>query len=50
MTEIVIAEIPPNTSGELEAMAAGVEEMRSAPQVEIKTKSFIHAGMYCARA
>lgn len=47
MTEIVIAEIPPNTSGELEAMAAGVEEMRSAPQVEIKTKSFIHAGMYC---
>lgn len=47
MTEIVIAEIPPNTSGELEAMAAGVKEMRSAPQVEIKTKSFIHAGMYC---
>ena len=47
MTEIVIAEIPPNTSGELEAMAAGVEEMRAAPQVEIKTKSFIHAGMYC---
>ena len=43
MTEIVIAEIPPNTSGELEAMAAGVEEMRSAPQVEIKTKRFMPA-------
>ena len=47
MTEIIIAEIPPNTSGELEAMAAGVEEMRAAPQVEIRTRSFIHAGMYC---
>ena len=46
MTEIIIAEIPPNTSGELEAMAAGVEEMRAAPQVEIRTRSFIHAGMY----
>lgn len=45
--DVAIAEIPPTTAEELAQLKPGIEKMMAAPQVEIKTKSFIHAGIYC---
>jgi hypothetical protein len=45
--DVAIAEIPPTTAEELAQLKPGIEKMMEAPQVEIKTKSFIHAGIYC---
>lgn len=47
MCNVAIAEIPPATVEELAQLKLGIEKMKEAPQVEIKTKSFIHAGIYC---
>lgn len=45
--EIAIFDIPPNSSSELTELQAGVSKMMDAPQVDIRTKSFLHAGIYC---
>lgn len=47
MNELVIVDIPSNTQEELEILNRGVAEMQACEQVEIETKSTIHAGIYC---
>lgn len=47
MNALAITEIPANTPEELAELAEGLERMRELPQLDIETKSFIHAGVYC---
>lgn len=45
--EIQITDIPANSKDELELFDKAIERMNKQDPIEIPTKSFIHAGLYC---
>lgn len=45
--EIQVTDIPANSKEELELFDRAIERMNKQEQIEVPTKSFIHAGIYC---